>query len=81
MFKKASFKKYLNIYHRLFPCPQQNGGSGGYDGSGQVSYEESGEYFFLPFSSEDVQAMATLKVADQVSFCISRDKRLVYICY
>ena len=56
-------------------CFQQNGS--GLEGLGQVSYEESGEFFFLPFSAEDVEGMARLKVTDQVTFCIARDKRYV----
>ncbi len=59
-------------------CFQQNGG--GLDGLGQVSYEESGEFFFLPFSSEDVEGMMRLRVADQISFSIARDKRYVRLC-
>lgn len=45
------------------------------DALGQVSYEESGEFFFLPYSQEDVDGGARLSVGDQVTFFVSRDKR------
>jgi len=45
------------------------------DGLGRVSYEQSGECFFLPFAQEDVEKNVTLNVGDQVSFYIATDKR------
>ena len=45
------------------------------EGFGQVSYEESGEFFFLPYGQEDVEGGSRINVGDQVTFFVSRDKR------
>lgn len=52
-----------------------NGSSSSQDGLGRVSYEQSGECFFLPFAQEDVENNARCKTGDQVSFFIATDKR------
>lgn len=54
---------------------QMNSSGGVVDGLGRVSYEQSGECFFLPFAQEDVEKNVTLNVGDQVSFYIATDKR------
>lgn len=45
------------------------------DGLGRVSYEQSGEFFFLPFSMDDVEGNAKLRTGDEVNFYIATDKR------
>lgn len=44
-------------------------------GYGRVSYERSGECFFLPYSVDDVDDNCNLTAGDQVSFYIATDKR------
>lgn len=55
---------------------KQNGG-GGESGCGRVSYEQSGEHFFLQYSAEDVEngLRVNISVNDTVSFLIATDKR------
>lgn len=45
------------------------------DTQGRVSYELSGEFFFLPFSVDDVDGGAKLRTGDQVTFFVATDKR------
>lgn len=51
------------------------GGTDNGDGFGRVSYEQSGEVFFLPFSIDDVENGCKLTSGDQVNFHIITDKR------
>lgn len=47
---------------------------GSQDGFGRVTYEHSGECFFLPYAMEDVQEPnIKIKTGDQVMFSISTD--------
>lgn len=50
------------------------------ESAGRVSYEQSGEHFFLPFAQEDVESGAKLKSSDQVSFFVATDKRNGNVC-
>jgi len=50
--------------------------TGSLDGS--VSYEQSGEMFFLAYAVEDVEGVQRLQAGDQVEFFISTDERFVY---
>ncbi|XP_074640508.1 cold shock domain-containing protein E1-like [Tubulanus polymorphus] len=45
------------------------------DGMGRVSFERSGECFFLPFSMDDLEDGAKVKNGDNVTFFIATDKR------
>lgn len=47
----------------------------GLEGTGRVSYEQSGEHFFLPFGIEDKEDAVTLNPGDEVTFLIATDKR------
>lgn len=49
--------------------------TGSQDGS--VSYEQSGEMFFLAYAVEDVEGGQRLQAGDQVEFFISTDERFV----
>lgn len=51
------------------------GGTSNQDGLGRVTYEQKGECFFLPFSTEDVEASSKVRVGDEVTFYIATDKR------
>lgn len=56
--------------------PASNGNAGSnQDGLGRVSYEQSGEFFFIPFAQEDVEGNSSLHVGDEVTFYIATDKR------
>ena len=61
--------------------PNTGGGGGipsqlsGQEGTGRVSYEQSGEHFFLPFGVEDIEDAALLSNGDEVTFLIATDKR------
>jgi len=50
-------------------------GPGILDGMGRVSYEQSGEHFFMPFAIEDVEENEKLRAGDQVTFYVATDKR------
>ncbi|XP_013412003.1 cold shock domain-containing protein E1-like [Lingula anatina] len=50
-------------------------GVGPQDGLGRVSYENSGEWFFVPFGQEDVEDGFKLKPGDKVTFFLATDKR------
>jgi len=45
------------------------------EGSGRVSYEQTGEHFFLPFTMDDIENNKKLATGDKVSFYIATDKR------
>jgi len=45
------------------------------EGTGRVSYEQSGEHFFLPYAIEDLEAGQRVNVQDKVSFYVATDKR------
>lgn len=47
---------------------------------GSLSYDQAGEYFFLPFQAPDIVSTATLQKGDQVSFFIATDKRSRSMC-
>ena len=49
----------------------------GLEGTGRVSYEQSGEHFFLPFGVEDKDDNVPFNSGDEVSFIIATDKRWV----
>jgi len=42
---------------------------------GRVSYDKSGEFFFLPFSFNDIEAGETVRKGDTVQFSIATNKR------
>ena len=49
---------------------------GNSDGLGRVSYEHSGECFFIPFSPDDIYDPSTkLKSGDQVIFHLGTDSQ------
>lgn len=50
------------------------------EGSGRVSYEQSGEHFFLPYALEDVDNNQKIAAGDKVSFYIATDKRTGAVC-
>jgi len=56
-------------------------GCGNQDGLGRVSYEQSGEVFFLPFSVDDVEDGSRLQTGDDVTFYIATNKRLMSLYY
>lgn len=45
------------------------------DGMGRVTYEQSGETFFLPFALEDIEGGQKIQAGDTVEFYISTDER------
>lgn len=45
------------------------------DGMGRVTYEQSGETFFLPFALEDIDGGQKITAGDTVEFYISTDER------
>ena len=45
------------------------------DEMGRVTYEQSGETFFLPFTLEDIENGERIKAGDHVEFFISTDER------
>lgn len=52
------------------------------DGMGRVTYEQSGETFFLPFGLEDIEnASQKLGAGDKVEFFLSTDEKFVNILY
>ncbi|KAK2146556.1 hypothetical protein LSH36_600g01076 [Paralvinella palmiformis] len=55
--------------------PKAATGCGNQDGLGRVSYEQSGEVFFLPFSVDDVEDGSRLQTGDDVTFYIATNKR------
>ena len=56
-------------------CVKQATNPSSQDGQGRVSYEQSGEFFFLPFSIDDILNGAKLRTGDEVNFYIATDKR------
>jgi len=44
---------------------------------GRVTYEQSGETFFLPFALEDIEGGQKIQAGDTVEFYISTDERWV----
>ncbi|ELU07507.1 hypothetical protein CAPTEDRAFT_158253 [Capitella teleta] len=59
--------------------PKSKGGPltqlNGLEGTGRVSYEQSGEHFFLPYAIEDKEEGHSLSPGDEVTFLIATDKR------
>jgi len=47
---------------------------------GSLSYDQAGEYFFLPFAAADIVSTTTLHKGDQVSFFVATDKRSRSMC-
>jgi hypothetical protein len=64
------------------PVKAKGGGSllnlNGLEGTGRVSYEQSGEHFFLAFGIEDVESSGNPAPGDEVTFLIATDKRSVF---
>lgn len=48
---------------------------------GRVTYEQSGETFFLPFALEDIEGGQKIQAGDTVEFYISTDERLVEVVH
>ncbi|XP_059620079.1 LOW QUALITY PROTEIN: cold shock domain-containing protein E1-like [Phlebotomus argentipes] len=52
-----------------------NASSNSSETTGRISYENSGECFFLPYTKDDVEGNVTLRSGDKVSFQIATNQR------
>uniref|UniRef100_A0A1B0DBB6 Uncharacterized protein n=1 Tax=Phlebotomus papatasi TaxID=29031 RepID=A0A1B0DBB6_PHLPP len=52
-----------------------NGSGNSSETTGRISYENSGECFFLPYTKDDVEGNVTLHSGDKVSFQIATNQR------
>lgn len=57
------------------PTPLRNGETNNPATYGRVSYDKQGEFFFLPFSMNDIQNGENISKGDTVSFVIGTNKR------
>ena len=81
--KKCSFicsiLRYIcnRLYFDVFLVEQSEGEAPALlDGMGRVTYEQSGETFFLPFGLEDIELTGQrLQAGDKVEFFISTDEK------
>ena len=63
-----------NVVTEAKPCKTKNNNPN-QDNLGRVSFERSGEFFYIPFALEDGTDNQKIKAGDQVSFFIATDKR------